>query len=442
MNTALVIGSGRTGQAVVAHALANDRSVVVLDERISDEAAEALAAKGVAVYTEMPDAAYDDMLGHVSVVIPSPGVPYNHPVIVAAQERGIPVRSELDVAVEETDVPIVAVTGTNGKTTVTSLIEAILQASGRVSRAVGNIGIPLIEALDEPTDVFVAEVSSFQLHFVNAPAFRVAVWLNIADDHYDWHPDIEHYAQAKARIMDGQTAADLFVYNADDPLVAEQAARATSRTVGFSLEGRRGCYALRDGRLVAPDGAILMDRSALADAAPHDVANVLAAMAATRDLGVADAIIFEAVQGFRKLPHRVEWICEAGGVQFVDDSKATNPHAAVAAIEGFDRVVLIAGGRNKGLDLSALRTTAPRLVGVVAIGDAADEVETALGDLATTKQASSMAEAVRTAAAMANPGDTVLLSPACASFDWYSGYAERGEDFAAEARAYAAELGA
>lgn len=175
------------------------------------------------------------------------------------------------------------------------------------------------------------------------------------------------------------------------------------------------------------------------DRAPHDVANVLAAAAAARDLGVSEVVIAEAVRAFAKLPHRVEWICEAGGVDFVDDSKATNPHAALAAVAGFDRVVLIAGGRNKGLDLGVLREAAPRLRGVVAIGDAADEVVAALGDLAPTKTARTMHDAVRLAGGLAREGDTVLLSPACASFDWYGGYAERGEDFAAEAMAYARE---
>jgi UDP-N-acetylmuramoylalanine--D-glutamate ligase len=440
VSAVLVIGAGVTGRSVIAHARRSGEHVILLDERLSEDDAAAIAAEGVAVHTELTARQQDHILDAVDVVVPSPGVPYSHPVLVAAGERGIAVRSEIDLAVAHTRTPIIAVTGTNGKTTVTSLIDAILSAAGRHSVAVGNIGTPMIDVVDargaDAPDVIVAEVSSFQLQFVHDPAFRVAVWLNIADDHFDWHPDLAHYAAAKALITAGQTDADLFVFNADDPIVADAATRATGRVVGFSLDDRPDCYSVRDRLLVAPDGTVMMAATDLVDHAPHDIANVLAAIAATRDVGVTPAIISEAVQAFRKLPHRVQWICEANGVHFVDDSKATNPHAAVAAIEGFDNVVLIAGGRNKGLDLTALRASAARLRGVVAIGESADEVVAALGDLTPTKTAGSMDDAVRGAAALAESGDVVLLSPACASFDWYSGYAARGDDFARAVEAY------
>jgi len=421
----------------VSYARGLGRPVVLLDEALGESAVAELIAMGVAVYRSLADLDLDAVLARTEVVVPSPGVPFSHPVLLAAAEQSIPVRSEIDLAVEQAQAPIVAVTGTNGKTTVTAMLEAIFRADGREVVAAGNYGTPLLDVAHEDLDVIVAEVSSFQLQFTHDPAFRVAVWLNIAEDHLDWHGDMDHYAAAKARILNGQSLDDLFVFNLDDPIVCAWAERATGRSVGFSTAGVGDGYQVRGSSLLAPDGTALMDLSELPSQAPHDIANVLAAVAAARDLGVPDDIIVETVQRFTKLPHRVQWICEAGGVAFVDDSKATNPHAARAAIAGFDSVVLIAGGKNKGLDLGVLRLEASKLRGVVAIGEAAGEVVAALGDLAPTTTARSMREAVRGAAKIAEPGDTVLLAPACASFDWYGGYAERGDDFAAEALAYA-----
>lgn len=435
----LVIGAGKSGRAVIDRARRSGRPVMLLDEGHGPEELDDLMAMGVAVYTALGDLDLDDTLERCELVVPSPGVPFSHPVLVAAGARGVPVRSEIDLAIEVATAPIVAVTGTNGKTTVTSLLDEIFRADGRTSVAVGNIGAPMLDVVDDDVNVIVVETSSFQLQFTHDPGFRVAVWLNIADDHYDWHTDFAHYAAAKARITDGQTETDLFVFNADDPEVAARAEQAPGRRVGFSVAGRSGCYRLHGEDLVTPDGRPILARREMPAAAPHDVANALASIAAAHDLGVSDSVIADVLRRTTKLPHRVEWICEAGGVDFVDDSKATNPHATLAAIAGYDRVVLIAGGRNKGLDLGVLEAAAPRLREVVAIGDAANEVVSVFGDLVPTVVADSMGDAVRKAAGAAVPGDTVLLSPACASFDWYGGYAERGDEFAAEARAYALE---
>ncbi|MFZ4516162.1 MAG: UDP-N-acetylmuramoyl-L-alanine--D-glutamate ligase [Acidimicrobiia bacterium] len=437
MNAAhlLVVGTGTTGRAVIADALARGHAVSIWDDR-PVVASEWLTAQVIA-----PGTAPERALEGVTLVIPSPGVPVAHPVLIAAERQGIPVRSEIDIAAERASAPIVAVTGTNGKTTVTTLIQDVLAASGRKTVAAGNIGRPLIEVVDDSFDVIVAECSSFQLQYCNAPGFRVAVYLNIDVDHLDWHPTFAHYAAAKARIMNGQTATDLLVYNADDPVVARAAADASGRAVSFSLRGAPGSYTQRDRTVVAPDGSEIMEIPDRVNWAPHDVANLLAVVAATHDLGVSFDVIAGVARNFAKLPHRLEWICEAGGVQFVDDSKATNPHAAIAAIRAFDRVVLIAGGRNKGLDLSGMRDACSHLVGVVAIGDAAPEVEAVFTGIVPTVAAASMRDAVYVAAGMASAGDTVLLSPACASFDWYRDYAERGTDFANIAGAWAEEAG-
>jgi UDP-N-acetylmuramoylalanine--D-glutamate ligase len=317
------------------------------------------------------------------------------------------------------------VTGTNGKTTVTTLIAEILRVAGIKALAAGNIGRPLIDAVHDPVDVVVAEVSSFQLRFTNQFRPRVAVFLNAADDHLDWHPTFDAYVAAKAKIFANQSGDDLLVYNADDEAVARAAQAAPARTTGFSL----------DQPLVIP----IAD---LPRRAPHDVANALAASAAVLDLGAPAEAVAVVLRSFAGLPHRTTPVGQTRGVTFVDDSKATNPHAALAAISGYDSVVLVAGGRNKGLDLSVLATRAGRMRAVVAIGEAAEEVVAAFEGLVPVQKAGSMAEAVQVAATYAQPGDTVLLSPACASFDWYPGYAARGDDFAACVAALIEERGA
>jgi len=356
-----------------------------------------------------------------------------------AERAGVPLRSEIELAgaaAARRGLPLVAVTGTNGKTTVTTLIAEMLSAGRRRSAAAGNIGRPLIDAVhDEDVDVVVAEVSSFQLRFTETFRPRVAVFLNVAQDHLDWHPTFDDYVAAKARVFANQAGDDLLVFNADDEHVAAAAKAAPARSTAFTLRSRSGSWRLRDDRLLRPDGVPLLAVSDLARSGPHDVANALAAAAAAAELGASDDAVRQVLTTFSGLPHRVTPVGQSGGVTFVDDSKATNPHAALAALAGFDPVVLVAGGRNKGLDLGVLRQEAGRIRAVVAIGEAAGEVEAAFEGLRPVRRAGSMAEAVRLGAELAEPGDTVLLSPACASFDWYTSYAARGDDFAREVRA-------
>ena len=437
----LVVGLGLTGEAVARRA-ADGGPVTVIDDRPASgavaERAARLADLGVAVVVEPGAAELARLVGEADLVVPSPGVPESHPVYELARRSGVALRSEVELAADvarHLGRTLVAVTGTNGKTTVTTMIAEMLRAGGVRSLAAGNIGRPLLDAVHDDVDVVVAEVSSFQLRFTDAFRPRVAVLLNAAEDHLDWHPDFAAYVAAKARIFANQAGDDLLVYNEDDPAVSAVAAGARACRVGFSLHsGAPGCYGLRDGFLVRPDGAPFLAVEQLARSGPHDVANALAASAAAFATGVDAAAVTSVLRSFAGLPHRVTPVGQSGGVTFVDDSKATNPHATLAALAGFASVVLIAGGRNKGLDLSVLRGEAGRMRAVVAIGEAAGDVVAAVGDLRPVESAGSMAEAVQRAAALAEPGDTVLLSPACASFDWYGGYAERGDDFAAEVR--------
>ncbi len=446
----LVIGLAVTGEAVARHAVAAGDDVVVIEDAPS--ASEAYAARAAAVrdagaqLVESPDLdTVTALVAGADLVVPSPGVPELHAALVSARERGTPVRSEVDLAGGvlrargAAGPALVAVTGTNGKTTVTTVTAEILAASGRRVAAAGNIGRPLLDAVYDDVDVVVAEVSSFQLALTTDFAPRAAALLNLGADHLDWHRTFDAYARSKARIFAGQGPDDLLVFNADDPVVAGLAAAAPGRRVPVSVtpgaaSGYRVVETVDGPLLVGPDGGELVAVEAMALRAPHDLTNALTATALALEVGATVEAVRSVLTSFRGLAHRMQLVVEHGGVRWVDDSKATNPHATITAVRGLEHVVLLAGGRNKGLDLSVLRALAPHLRAVVAIGDAGPDVADAFAGVVDVARASSMAEAVDLAAVRAQPGDTVLLSPACATFDWYSSYAARGDDFAREAR--------
>jgi UDP-N-acetylmuramoylalanine--D-glutamate ligase len=439
----LVVGLGVAGEAAARRLSERGWTVRVVEDHpgpTSRTRAAALAGRGVTT-VEAPDAAaLERLVADADLVVPSPPVPPTHPAIVAAMDRGLPVWSEFELAARWSSLPLVAVTGTNGKTTVTTLVEAMLVASGLRTVSAGNNDLPLVDALvdEADLDVVVVEASSFRLHFTERFRPRVATWLNHAEDHLDWHPSMDHYAGAKARVWAAQRHGDVAVANAEDPVVMAAAQGLQSRLVTFGLE--RGDWRTADEHLVMPDGEVLLDVDELWRALPHDLANALAAAATALAAGASLEAVRTALRNFRGLAHRVSLVAEHGGLRYYDDSKATDPHAATAALAGFASVVLIAGGRNKGLDLGLLRSEASRLRAVVAIGEASTEVVQAFGATPVpVVPADSMDGAVAAARAAARPGDVILLSPGCASFDWYSSYAERGDDFA---RAVAASIGA
>jgi UDP-N-acetylmuramoylalanine--D-glutamate ligase len=437
----VVIGLGVTGDAVARHArAAGDRVTVIEEAPRRDAAYRERAARMEALGAEVVDAPspelVTELIATADLLVPSPGVPAHHGAIRTARTAGVPVRAEIDLAAEVAGAtPLVAVTGTNGKTTVTSLVTAMLAASGIHARAAGNIGIALLDAAHDGADVLVAEVSSFQLAFTT-DAFRprVAVLLNVADDHLDWHRSSAEYAAAKARVFAHQRGDDLLVFNADDERVAVLAETAPAHRVPFSVRSSAAVgYRVTSDALVTPDGEVLAHRGEVRGPAPHDRANALAAAAAARAVGATPSGLSAALRAFAGLPHRFQLIGEGDGVRYYDDSKATNPHATVHAVAGAPApVVLVAGGRNKGLDLSALRDLAPHLRGVVAIGEAAGELQAAFAGVTTVVVPTDMRGAVEAARSLAQPGDLVVLSPACASFDWYPSYAARGDAFAAE----------
>jgi UDP-N-acetylmuramoylalanine--D-glutamate ligase len=420
LTTALVVGMGVTGEAVARHFLARGVAVVAVEDAPSPSTGERLARLGAGVSFEgapAPDR-LAQLVGAADVVVPSPGVAHSHAVYRLAAEAGVPVVSEIELASQATSVPIVAVTGTNGKTTVTTLITEMLLASGRKAVAAGNIGLPLVEAVEGDADVLVAEVSSFQLQYTSTFRPHVAVWLNVSEDHLDWHPSFDHYVAAKARIWANQHEGDVAIVSADDPMVMKQARAAPAAVVTFGIEA--GDWRVAGDALTAPDGEVIVPVADLPRTLPHDLANDLAAAAATVAAGGALDACRTVLKNFAGLPHRVQLVGDAGGVKYYDDSKATTPASVVAATRGFESVVLIAGGRNKGLSMAPLTQLADHVRAVVAIGEASGDVEAAFAGVRPVVRAASMRDA----------GDVVLLSPGCASFDWYRNYAERGDDFA------------
>jgi len=421
-----VVGLGVTGRAVSRALVARGASVTAIEDRPRDAHRAFAEEIGIGLVEGPGAGALPALVGDVDVLLPSPGVPDRHPVFAVAAAAGVPVRSEFDLAEAWDDRPVVAVTGTNGKTTVTHLAADMLRRAGRVVAEAGNVETPLVEAIDDPAvEVFVVEASSFRLGHTGHWAPQVAAWLNFAPDHLDVHADLAAYEAAKARIWADQGPEAVAVVNAGDPVVAGHRGRARRRTFGF---GGDEAATVRDGWLVVDDRRLL-DVGDLRRSLHHDQANALAAALMVEPLGVDGDAIAAALTAFDGLPHRVQLVGEGGGVTWYDDSKATTPHATRVAVDAFDSVVLIAGGRNKGLDLGDLLGGRGSVRAVVAIGEAAPDVVDAVAGRVPVATAPSMAEAVAEADSLSRAGDAVVLSPGCASFDWYSSYGERGEDF-------------
>ncbi|MFV0315668.1 MAG: UDP-N-acetylmuramoyl-L-alanine--D-glutamate ligase [Microthrixaceae bacterium] len=433
-----LVGMGVTNRAVARALVTRGHTVEALDD--GGSAGSDLAAElGFKFHSDASPEVLRSILERSGAFIATPGLPDSHRVFALAAQTGTPSLSEFDLAAAWDHRDLLAVTGTNGKTTVAMLTEAMLERSGVPSAAVGNLDVPLVSAIDDPRPCcFVVEASSFRLARSARFAPRVGTWLNFAPDHLDVHRDLDTYKRAKERIWSAQGADDVAVYNADDPVIAA-AVRTTGilagSVVSFGLDrSTEGVpdYHERDGWLVGPGGLKLVEVSGLWSALPHDRRNVLAAAATAIAGGATVEGVAGAARSFEGLAHRVQAVAEIDGIRYLDDSKATTPHATLSALEGFERVVLIAGGRNKGVDLTPLGS-ASNVVAVVGIGEAAEDVVAAF-EAIPSAFAASMSEAVDAASGFAAPGDVVLLSPGCASFDWYDSYAQRGDDFARAVR--------
>jgi UDP-N-acetylmuramoylalanine--D-glutamate ligase len=439
----VVVGLARSGLAVARFLKARQARVTVTDQAVETGLASFVSeARRLDVNLELGGHRNATLLS-ADLIVLSPGVPHTLPIFERAREKGIAVIGEIELAYRFIRAPIVAVTGTNGKTTTTELLGRMLAASGLRVFVGGNIGNPLIEIAgrDEDLDIIVAEVSSFQLDTTDTFRPHVAVLLNISADHLDRYTDFRAYARSKGRVFANQTDEDVAVCNGGDSLVLEQCRSIRSRRLLFHAHPAREAE-IAAGAVITPtqirlrlpglaDGWVQLDKTTLIG--PHNRENIAAAAVAALAAGGSLEGVQNGLDEFPALPHRLESVRTVNGIHFVNDSKATNVDAVIRALECFDApVVLIMGGRNKGYDFAPLEAAVRRRVKrLIVIGEAREEILEALGRVPEEgfQEAVSMDQAVRLAFAAACPGETVLLSPACASFDMFGSYAERGDTF-------------
>ncbi|WP_053803925.1 UDP-N-acetylmuramoyl-L-alanine--D-glutamate ligase [Streptomyces rimosus] len=458
-----VAGLGVSG-VPAARALAGLGAVVTVVNGSDGERERAQAAplEELGITVRLGDG--DTLPEGTDLVVTTPGWKPTSPLFQAAEAAGVPVWGDVELAwrMRGPDAPPwLAVTGTNGKTTTVRMLAAILEAEGLRTAAVGNIGVPLVDVVlsDEPYDVLAVELSSYQLHWAPSVRAHSATVLNLAPDHLDWHGSMEAYAADKGRIYEGNTVA--CVYNvadkATEDLVREADVEEGCRAIGFTL-GTPGPSQLGVVEGILVDRAFVENRhkqaqelaevSDVTPAAPHNIANALAAAALARAFGVRPQSVRDGLRAFHPDAHRIEHVADVGGVAYVDDSKATNTHATEASLAAYEHIVWIAGGLAKGATFDELvQKSAGRLRGAVLIGADRGLIREALVrhapdvpvvDLDRT-DTGAMSEAVREAARLARPGDTVLLAPACASMDMYLNYNKRGEAFADAVRTLAAQ---
>jgi UDP-N-acetylmuramoylalanine--D-glutamate ligase len=434
---AAIIGVGKTGLATARFLAGRGVRMAVTDAKPVSAWGEARTALEN-LHAELTFAPYGpEILAGVDWVIPSPGIYPANPMLVEAVRRGIPVLSELELASRFITTPIVAITGTNGKTTVTTLLGELLRLAGKTVFVGGNIGDPLIGYADGPQQAewAVVEVSSFQLQWAETFHPRVAMLLNVTTDHIDYHGSFAAYREVKESLFARQTARDLAILNADEPATAPLAGRLSVRTELFSslrpvdrgifLSGERLVHLLADGkREEYPVSMIHLPGR-------HNVENVMAAILAARECGCEPPEIVRAVEGFRGIAHRIQFVGEKNGVLFYDDSKGTNVGAVVRALESFEKpVILLLGGRDKEGDFETLAPSIRRGVKeLVLFGEAREKIDRLLGGAVKTTLAATLKEAVGMAYRSATPGDVILLSPGCASFDEFRDYKERGNRF-------------
>lgn len=441
----LIVGLGRSGLATLEVLAQRGARLFATDEADAQRIAAAIATAESLGARFVPPQQLAEVLDEVECAVLSPGVPPISAVVRALNVDNVPVIGEIELAYRLCRAPIVAVTGTKGKSTTTALIGHILHCCGRGVRVGGNIGNPLIREVVSagPDDWVVAEVSSFQLETIRSFRPRVAVLLNVEPDHLDRYPSMDEYAEAKYRIVANQTFDDWFVGNLDDARIAALAwqrgsARVVGRQLWFTLRhGEHAAMYVRNGTITYapavgdPRPLPLLQCTEIPLPGEHNVANVMAAMLASIAAGCSPVMVASAVKTFSGLHHRLQPVTEIRGVLYVDDSKATTPAATIAALRSYARpIVLIAGGRAKGSAFDELgRVIRERVKALVTIGEAANDISKAAG--VSPVAAESLEEAVARAAGLSTAGDVVLFSPACASFDMFTSAEERGERFCA-----------
>ena len=429
----MVLGLARTGIAAARFLAERGADVTVSDRRTEADLAREIAGLGDAPIDLRLGGEDSAWLENIDILIPSPGVPQENPLLQAAARRGIEILSEIELGYRFMRTPLIAITGTNGKSTTTSLIGAMLKAAGANAFVGGNIGAALIGFAGKDWDWGVVEVSSFQLEWVKDFRPRIAILLNLSEDHLDRYASFADYGAAKERIFAAQEPNDVAILNRDDPLVWRMRERIRSRIVSFGWSSvEQGVYAANDEIVWRGTGA--EERFPLARVkiqGVHNVENLMAAIAAAKAAGVAQAAVQNAIENFAGLEHRLEFVREKNGVRYYNDSKGTNVGAVIKSLASFSApIILLAGGVDKGGDYAPLADELRRTVKkLILFGAAKEKIRATLGHLTETAVVESLDAAVREAAASARQGDVVLLSPACSSFDMFRDYTERGKKF-------------
>lgn len=433
----LVIGLGKSGVAAAEKLNSLGATVIATDSSTGAEikkAALSLKNRGIKIYLGEHDCS---LLNEIDLIVVSPGIPIRTPILKEAKKRKVLIWSEVELAYRLTDSKIIGITGTNGKTTTTTLIGSILKQGGYAVIVAGNIGFPLVKAIDEATreTTIVTELSSFQLETIVEFHPFISVLLNITEDHLDWHTDFKDYAEAKARIFLNQTTDDYAVINYDDEVVRNVSSKVRANLVPLSKRVRlaNGIY-LKDSKIIAGfKGDLEICRAEeLKIKGEHNLDNAMASVGAALVAGVDKDDIRKALVAFEGLKHRIEFVATVGDVAFYNDSKATNPDATVKALTAFDSpIILLLGGRSKGNSFEPIAKVIDEKVRkVVVFGESEKEIkETLKNHSVEILSVRDLKEAVEVAYAQTQPEDVVLLSPACASFDMFSNYKERGEVF-------------
>ncbi len=420
-----VYGIGITGISIAQFLRDRAISVLLFDDNPSSSALKTAKEMGLEIHIPTLDTSFEELIKTVTVFMPTPGLPDEHSVYERIDIE-VPVCSEFDLVAEFDDRPLTAITGTNGKTTVTMMVKEMLLESGIKSEAVGNTEIPLVKAIaDKSIQKFVVEASSFRLGHSSKFKPYVSAWLNFSPDHLDVHKDLETYERAKAAIWSNQSRSSTAIGNCEDVTVMRHIPE-TGNVKTFGINS--GSSKVVDEFLVV-DNEKLLPIQELKCSAPHDILNALAAATIAESSGAEIEAIKKVLQEFDHLPHRIAYIGRKKGVEWYNDSKSTTPHSVVAAVQGFENVILLVGGRNKGLDLKVMGSVKNNLKRVIVMGEASNELRSVFEGSVPTSSTNSMEDAIKEADLQSEEGDVVLLSPGCTSFDWYRNYVERGEHF-------------
>ena len=432
----LVVGLARTGMATALFCAARGANVTATDARTETEIGDAIAPLRTAGVSLELSGHREDTFLEQDLIVPSPGVPADALLLQAARAKGVTIWSEVELADRFLDGRLIGITGSNGKTTTTSLIDHILKDAGFSTILAGNIGTPLIARVEQTNNdtIAVVELSSFQLELIETFRPNISVFLNLTSDHLDRHHTFEAYGRAKARIFENQTEADSAVLNADDS-AATPLAPSKPHVYWFSRKQRmaQGAF-MRENEIIfrqSGDEEVILNLQEIPLMGAHNVENVLAAVAATRLAGAEPAAIAKGVRSFAGVEHRLEFVAEIGGVRYYNDSKATNVDATLKALDAFPgRILIVLGGKDKGNDYTVLqRPLREKAVLALLIGAAAEKIERQIAGSVAIERAGTIERAVEIASHAARPGDVVLLAPACASFDQFQNYEHRGRVF-------------